>query len=227
MKKMLVTTAIFAVAALVGHQVVVNAQTPAPQTAAAPKVAVVNIGKVFQQYSKAQTFKKEMEETLKPYKDAAKAIQAHVVKLTEEGKAEKDQQRREAYDKAITENRRKLEDMDRDVRKLVGKKQEEQLQVLWRDVNNIVKAYSNTNGIQIVMGYGDPTEAMEIEGIPNIGRKMNALDMGSTVCLYSAPGTDISDGVIATLNHYYGQASTAAPTSNTKGAVLQTGGTQK
>ena len=223
---MLVTTALLAVAALVGHQVVVNAQTAAPQATVAPKVAVVNIGKVFQQYTKAQTFKKEMEETLKPYKDAAKAIQAHIVKLTEDGKAEKEQQRREAYDKAITENRRKLEDMDRDVRKLVGKKQEEQLQVLWRDVNNIVKGYANSQGIQVVMGYGDPTEALELEGIPNIGRKMNALDMGASVCLFAAQGTDISDGVVATLNHYYGQNNAATPVSN-KGPVQQTSGTQK
>ena len=46
---------------------------------------------------------------------------------------------------------------------VVGDKQEKQLVQLWKEVNDHVKYVGNTNGFHIVMGYGDPMDAKDLD----------------------------------------------------------------
>jgi Skp family chaperone for outer membrane proteins len=189
------------------------------QAQAGTKIAVVNIGLVFNQYKRAQGFKAELEKTLEPFKTKAK-------KLTDEMKAWSDEMRKpnfdikmkSTYDNAILKNQRELEDMDRDIKNLLGKKQEDNLVTLWKEVNTGVERVAAAYGFQIVFGYGDPMDKETLSKFPNINRKMQAMDTGSTVPLYVHGSVDLSQAIADTLNSWLPKDGSvpATPTSNTK-----------
>jgi len=202
------------------------AQTPAggggggAQAAAGTKIAVVNIGLVFNKYERAQAFKAELEKTLEPFKAKAK-------KLTDEMKAWSDEMRKPqfdvkmkaTYDGAILKNQRELEDMDRDIKNLLGKKQEENLVTLWKEVNTGIERVAQAYGFQIVLGFGDPMEKDTLNLFPNVNRKMQAMDLGSTVPLYVHGSVDLSQAIADTLNSWLKNSPQVpvTPVSNTTG----------
>ena len=182
------------------------------------KVAVVNIGLVFNKYTRAIAFKADLEATLAPFKDKAK-------KLTDQAKGweealqggkvpEKD---REQYINAIKQNRRELEDMSAKIQKDLGVKQEQNLVTLWKEVDMGIAAVAKSQGYQIVLGYGDPMEKELLHLFPNVNRKMQAMDLGSSVPLYVADSADISPIVVYNLNEWC---------KTPKGAVTPTSGTK-
>ena len=130
-----------------------------------------------------------------------------------------DQKKKEQYDAGILNNKRKLEDMQRDIQKLIGKKQEDNLVTLWKDVNTGIEAVAKAYGFQIVFGYGDPMEKELMHLFPNINRKMQAMDLGSTVPLYVHDSVDLSKIITDTLNAWDDQSrkqrTTLTPTSGT------------
>ena len=201
-----------------------SAQTPvggaggggAAQPQAGTKIAVVNIGLVFNQYQRAQAFKADLEKTLEPFKAKAK-------KLTDEMKAWADETRKPGfkiemkptYDNAILKNQRELEDMDREIKSLLGKKQEENLVTLWKEVNTGVERVAQAYGFQIVLGYGDPMDKETLHLFPNVNRKMQAMDLGSTVPLYVHNSVDLSQAIADTLNSWLPKNVPGTPTGAT------------
>ena len=182
------------------------------------KIAVVNIGEVFNKYKRAQAFKADLEATLAPYKDKAK-------KLTEQSKFWEDEARKpttkpadaENLVNAINKNKRDLEDMSTEISKLLGKKQEDNLVTLWKEVNMGIEAVAKAYGYQIVLGYGDPMEKDLLNHFPNVNRKMQAMDLGSTVPLYIHGSIDLSPVIVDTLNKWIEPKGAAlTPTSGTK-----------
>lgn len=175
----------------------------APAQQQGTRVAVVNIGEVFNKYERAKAFKEDLENTLKPYKDQAKKITEHIKQLEAElAKPQLPPVQRAQYEDAIKKDKRSLEDMSADISRLLGKKQEENLVLLWNEVNMGIKAVSDAYGFQIVLGYGDPIEKDLLHKFPNVNRKMQAMDLGSTVPLYIHGSVDISPIVVTTLNKW-------------------------
>jgi Skp family chaperone for outer membrane proteins len=211
-----------AIAGFVGSQL--SAQTggtAAPAASSGPtRVAVVNIGLVFSKYDKAKTFKTELEETLKPYKGQAETLRKDILSFKESiEKKDYSKFSKEQFEAGIVDRQRKMEDLDREVRRLIGKKQEDQLVQLWKEVNTHIQAYAQSNGIHVVMGYGDPMTAEELHAFPNINRKMQGMDLGAAVPLFVGQGLDISNDVVRSLNDYYQRCGGARPAS-TSGAIL-------
>jgi Skp family chaperone for outer membrane proteins len=188
-----------------------------PAAAQGTKIAVVNIGQVFNQYKRAQAFKADLESQLKPYKDRAKA-------LTDPLKSWEDEMRKpgaepktvEYYHNKIKTNKRELEDMSADISKVLGKKQEDNLVTLWKEVNMGIEAVAKAYGFQIVLGYGDPIEKDLMHHFPNVNRKMQAMDAGSGVPLYIHSSVDLSDVIVNTLNKWIEPKGAVTPTSGTK-----------
>ena len=79
-----------------------------------------------------------------------------------------------------------------------------------------IEAVAKAYGYQIVLGYGDPMEKDILNQFPNVNRKMQAMDLGSTVPLYIHGSVDISSIVVHNLNAWL----------EPKGAVTPTGGTK-
>ena len=190
---------------------------PAP-AAAGPRIAVVNIGLVFAKYDRAKAFKGEIEASLAPIRTEAETIKKNILKYKEDAvKAPAD--KRDQYEAVIVAENRKLEDLDRSARKAITQKQEAQLAILWKEVNDVIEAYAAANSFQLVLGYGDPVEPELLKGLGQINRKMNAMDVGSCTPLYISPNIDISNAVAMTLNQRFQAQRPAA-------GVQQTGGVQ-
>jgi Skp family chaperone for outer membrane proteins len=189
------------------------------QTTTGTRVAVVNVGLVFSKYEKAKFYKAELETTLKPFKTEGEKI-ANQMKTYGEPLKNKtvDPKLKDQYEQYLLKLKRDMEDLDMQARKLIGKKQEEQIVILYKEVTGAIQAFAKANSYHLVLGYGQ-----QIEGDPysfaNINRMMQGMDLGSATPLYLEGSVDISQAVVDTLNAYYrGAAGTvpAVPTSNQK-----------
>src|ERR1022692_1753245 len=90
--------------------------------------------------------------------------------------------------------------MGADIQQRLGKRQGENLVKLRKDVQAGMKTYAMESGIDLVLGYGDVMETELLNLFPNVNRKMQAMDLGSTVPLFLAARIDISSGVVHLLN---------------------------
>src|ERR1043165_6920617 len=100
--------------------------TPGP--AGTVRVAVVNVGLVFNKYEKAQAFKKDLEDTIKPFKVKAKKLTEEMEAWNAEMQAPAfDPQLKPQYENNIRQNQKKLEDMNIEIKDLVAKNQEDNL----------------------------------------------------------------------------------------------------
>jgi len=175
------------------------------------KVAVVNVGEVFQKYDKAKAYKAELEKIIGPRKAEAETLSKQMkdwaASLQHPSFDKKEQSR---YEQAILANKRKLEDMDRQVRTEIGKVQESQIVNLYKDLNAAVEATAKAQGFQLVLAYGDISgDQFTLE---NINRKMNGMDLGSTTPLFFAGSANITDQVTASLNALFRSTGGAAAT---------------
>lgn len=201
-----------------------NAAALAQQSAAGTRVAVVNVGQIFSKYEKAKFYKAELESTLKPFKEKGEAIQGEYKKYGEAFKknaATMKPQEKEQYENYLLKLKRDMEDLDAQARKLIGKKQEDQIVMLFKEVCGGIQAYAQANGFHLVLGYGQQIDG-DIYSFANINRVMQGMDLGSTTPLFLVGGVDISQPVVDNLNRMYQSAGGAAaptvpavPTSNT------------
>ncbi len=194
-----------------------SAVTPAAATVAAPtqpRVALVNIITIFQHYQKAKFYKTELEKDLEPFRVKGETLRKEVIKWTQDLQDPKfDPKNREQWERGILGNKRALEDLDREARKMIGKKQEGQVVQLYREVHEAVKRYAVANNYHLVLAYGEPTE-QDPFSFANIQRKVGGIEMGGGVNpIFFAPGLDISMAVVDLLNRQYG--SVVQPTSGT------------
>ncbi len=207
MKKTILFATGFAVLTAGGYCSYLFAQggNPPATTQAQPgtKVAVVNIGHVFNKYNRAIAFKTQLEREFEPFKAKAK-------KLTDEMKTWEDEMRNpkatpkdvETRQEYIKRNKRDLEDLGVEMQRMLGKKQEENLVTLWKEVNMGISKVSEAYGFQIVFGFGDPLDKALMDLFPNINRKMQAMDGGAAVPLYVHGSVDLSHAVTETLNRW-------------------------
>jgi Skp family chaperone for outer membrane proteins len=195
---------------------------------AGTKIGVVNVGTVFTKYKKAQDFKDELQTAIKPFKDKADGWRKDMIQYQDaiqSGKFQIDGKTysKESLEKGILDRKRALEDMDREVRNLVGKKQEDQLVQLWKEVTGHIRAYGASKGFHMVFGYGDPMDPKEWDTFPNINRKMQGMDLGAVCPLYVANGLDISEDVALSLNAALQQSRPAGPAVGGAGGVAPKG----
>ena len=222
MKKMIFLVAGFAalIAGAYGSSYLFAQQAGSAKPAAqqGTKIAVVNIGQVFNQYKRAVAMKTELEQTLKPYTDKGKTLTDQIKAWEDElRKPQLDPAKAGQYQDSIKAHKRTLEDMSAEITRLLGKKQEDNLVTLWKEVNMGIKAVGEAYGFQIVLGYGDPMEKNLLDQFPNVNRKMQAMDLGSTVPLYVHGSVDLSQAVVDTLNHWVDPNKKAVtPVSGTK-----------
>ncbi len=186
------------------------------QGAAGTRVAVVNVGLVFSKYNKAIFYKTELENTLKPYKKRGEEINEKIKQYGEplqQGKVT-DPALKEQYQKYLLQLKREMEDLDTNARKLIGKKQEDQIIALYKEVVGEVQDFAQKNGFQLVLGYGQKVEG-DPYTIDNITRIMQGMDQGSTTPMFMGLGVDISQAVVESLNRRYGGSTPTVPVTPT------------
>lgn len=200
---MLAGVAAFAVGAYFTTHLFAQQPPAAPTTPqAGTKIACVNVGQVFNNYVRAKAFKEELEKTVAPFKDRGKKLLDDIKNMQDAAqKPGFDPKYRDSYELQIRKNKRELEDMQLEIQKLIGKRQEDNMMTLWKEINMGIKAVSESAGYQIVLAYGDPIEK-EMQLVPNVSRKMQAMDSGAIIPIYVHGSADISDWVTRTLNRW-------------------------
>jgi Skp family chaperone for outer membrane proteins len=202
--------------------------TGAPAAPTQTRIAFVNIETVFQNYEKAVIYKKEMEKLIEPYKAKADKLKAEILQwqreLQDPAMQKNPKFNKEQWEAGVTKNKRDLEDLTKEVGLIVGKKNEEQVVQLFKEVNDAVQAHALANGFQAVMCYGESTKLNPL-GFENISRKVQGMEgSGCMSFMYIAPGLDISQAVTENLNRRYrSAATTGGPTTN---GVLPVSGKQ-
>src|SRR5262249_44302133 len=133
------------------------------QATAGTRVAVVNVGLVFTKYEKAIFYKSELENTLKPFKtkgeDIVEKMKPYAKALQEKKVTEP--KLKEQYEQYLLQQKRTLEDLEAEAKKLVSKKQEDQIITLYKEVIGTIQKYAQDNGYHLVLGYGQ-----QIDGDP-------------------------------------------------------------
>ena len=168
------------------------------------KVAVFNIGVVFTKYQRALDIKEETATDIKRFQAEAKELVENI-KAWDIARQNRDlsQKKKDLYEERIINAKRQLEDLDRQARTQVGKSQEAKITMLWKDVRAAVKTYAADHDLQLVISYGDPMQAEQLDLFPNINRKMQSMDQGAGVPFFVGPGVDISDALVEMLNRQY------------------------
>jgi outer membrane protein len=183
-----------------------NAQAPAPKT----KVGLVNLSHVIKQYNKFKTFQEELKNTVAPFSAKDASLKAEGDKLAKEAQNPSTAAaRRDEIQKKLKDIERQIEDNKVDAQKVVVKKQEDQLKILYMDIRNVVDRFAQAHGYEMVLHYNDATTTEEYWSPQNIARKMQA---GALMPMYIAGGLEISESIIRTLN----AAAPAPPATNPK-----------
>jgi Skp family chaperone for outer membrane proteins len=176
------------------------------------RVGLVNVGTIFLKYEKAKDFKEQLMKKVSPFKENMEKWRKEMIEYQDLLQKGDTKYNRQDLEKAITDRKRALEDADKAVRNLVGKQSEDQLVQLWREIIDRVEIYGKQNGFHVVLGYGDPPDPKDLHTFANINRKMQGMDIGAITPLFVAPGLEISEQVVQSLNASYMQ-NRVVPTS--------------
>jgi len=179
------------------------------------RIALVNLGHVIKNYNKFKQFQEELKKAVEPYqlrdKQIVGQIEAHQKALQDPTKSAAE---KETLEKNLRTYQRQREDNANDVKALVGKKNDDQMVILYREMQDVAQRYAVSHNFDLVLHYNDALPNTPDYYTPmNVARKMQA---GACVPVYAANGMDISIQLIQTLNASYapppaGSAMTPAP----------------
>jgi Skp family chaperone for outer membrane proteins len=186
-----------------------GARPAAPAAEPRTRVALINLTYVIKYYKKFETFQGELKTAVAPYQAKDASYKSEAEKLSKEMADPKTtEDKREADGKRLRELQLLLENNKTDAQKLLAKKQEDQLKILYMDVRSVVERYAQSHNFEMVLHYNDAVTERDYWTPQNIARKMQ---VGALMPMYSAKGMDISAEIVSTLNASYKPTASAAP----------------
>jgi hypothetical protein len=99
-----------------------------------------------------------------------------------------------------------VEDISNEAKAFIGKKRDEQIVQLYKEVQDVAQRYAMSQGIDLVMSYTDATEQKDYYNPAFVARKMQS---PGCMPIYFAQGTDISAEVVTALNSAFAPAAAA------------------
>src|SRR5260370_38160176 len=81
-------------------------------------------------------------------------------------------EKRDAIERQGKDLQRRIEDTKIDAQKVVGKKRDEQLKILYMDIHNVVSRYAQAHGHDLVLHFHDALTQQDYWSGPNVARKM-------------------------------------------------------
>ncbi|MFO0966020.1 MAG: OmpH family outer membrane protein [Gemmataceae bacterium] len=176
----------------------------AGQEAAPPtRIAAVNMGELLRNYAKAKAMKEAIEAEITPYKVLAEKLKTEMAKFQATVVDPlADMEAKNAASKNVLAHRRKMEDLDTEVRRALGAKQEQFIIDLYTDIQAAVRRHADANKIDLVVAHSEPAKD-DIFKFANVTRKITATDQGGTLLLFVRDRIDITDPVLKSLNDSY------------------------
>jgi outer membrane protein len=219
-RKMLVMAAMAALGVAIYLGTQLWAQQPgqpmrAP-TPASPKIGMVNVIYLVKGYHKYAVNNVEIEKINKQYDEKSKPMEKAIKDWQVVGSDPKSSQAdREKAEEAIRSWKRNYDDLVNEYKKVVGKKKDEQMVQLYKEIEQAVQTYAVANGFHLILHYSDALSEADKNSAMNIQRKLimpgNA---GALAPLYIANCMDVSNDVLNNLN-----AANPAPVAAVPGAA--------
>jgi Skp family chaperone for outer membrane proteins len=217
---MVVGLATLGVAAYVGgrlfaqQQPVGGAVRPASATRGT-RVAILNLKYVVTNYKKWTDFQNEYKAQYKVYEEKVQAknktLEAYKQALANPDKL--DAATREKYEKDGKALQREMQDIADEAKNTLGKKESDQLVIIYKEVAQAVSQFATANDLDLVLHYNDATTSEEMSSAANIHRKMGS---GPCTPVYYKPGeVDISQAIMQMLNQKLQAAAPATAPVNT------------
>ncbi len=187
-----------------------QAQRPATSAVAEPhtRIALVNLQYVIKSYQKYVNFQNEIkgnykyfEEQINAKKKMIEGHQAQLAKTTLPADQEKLQKEMRAW-------QREIEDVQLQAKEYLGKKTDDQLVILYREVQDAASRYAQAHNFDLVLQYTDATTDADLYTPMNVARKLQGTN-GACVPLYASPGMNISEPIAYALNAAYNSARAA------------------
>jgi Skp family chaperone for outer membrane proteins len=198
-----------------------GARPATPPAAAEPRtrVAIINLAYVVKHYAKFDAFQAEIKAAAAPYQAKDAQFKSEAERLAKETADPKTTaEKRDANEKRLRELQRLAEDNKNDAQKVLAKKQEDQLKILYMDVRAVVERYAQSHNFEMVLHYNDAINSTDYWSAQNIASKIQQRGL---MPMYSAAGMDISQEIVKTLNQSYRPAAAApapAPAAGAAGA---------
>jgi Skp family chaperone for outer membrane proteins len=213
---MVVGLATVGVAVYVGSRLMAQTGTQGyPATAAhvagaKTRVGLLNLKYVVMNYAKWKNFTEQLKGEYKKYEEQVNGLNTQMETLKKQMQAATDPTQKETIEKQAKQLQRQMQDLADEAKNTLGKKESDELVIIYKEIASAVAAYAQATDIDLVMHYNDATTPEEMNSPQNIQRKMVT---GPTTPLYYKPGDiDISQQILGMLNqHYQGAAAPAAP----------------
>ena len=183
--------------------------TADPGGAAPPtmKVRMVNLQYVIKNYKRTEALRAEHTELFKQYDDQIKKIKELIEGRTAQLQKPEFADKRDAIEKEIKRLQREMQDKTEEARTALDKKQGDLIVLVYKEVEEAVKTYAHSAGLEMVFHYNDAVAESDRGSAANIARKMSA---GACMPMFLAPGLDISQDIVNALNAKYPATSTTA-----------------
>jgi Skp family chaperone for outer membrane proteins len=178
-----------------------------PATSAKTKVAMLNLKYVVMNYTKWKNFTETLKSSYASYEQKAQALNTQMEGIKKQLQSA-DPATREKLTKDGKSLERQMQDLSDEAKNTLGKQEQDQMVIVYREIGAAVAGYAQSNDIDLVLHYNDAITDTEMNSPNNIGRKMMT---APTVPLYYAAGVDISAQILKMLNDNYAQAGGAAP----------------
>lgn len=200
---------VFAVAALVGAGRLAadgdDNKNETPRT----RIGLVNLTYAIKNYYKYKDFQEEIKEFVEPYQQTDTQLRRKMEKLRAEAERLNREaseggknailvnEKREALEIKGKQLQRELEDNTAEVKLKLAKRSDEEMQMIFRDVEESVKRYATSHDLDVVMHYNDAITPVDYLSGQNIARKLQS---GGLMPIYSTAGIDISKDITDLLN---------------------------
>jgi Skp family chaperone for outer membrane proteins len=166
------------------------------------RIALLNLTYVVKNYDKYKHFQDEIKHVMAGYQKQDEKLRAQLEKLRVQAEKNKDNSpivpaKAEDLEEKAKKLQRELEDNQAKAKKVMGKRSDEEMKLLYHDVEQAAKRYAASHDIDLVLHYNDAVAPEDYMSTQNIARKLNT---GALMPLYWTKNTDISKELVEILN---------------------------
>jgi Skp family chaperone for outer membrane proteins len=196
--------AVLGIAAYVGTQL--WAQTPGAGAAPnCPKIGLMNLAYVLKGYNKFKVYNDEIEKIRVQYEKQEMDLKKSIADWkTYWERKDISQPDKDKAEDAVKTLQRRVEDNINEYKKVRGKKSDEQMVQMYKEVEDTVKSWAGSNGFHMILHYSEALADSDKYVPQNVQRKLVGPGQSGGVCpIYFTPGMDVSEDIVRALNTRY------------------------
>ncbi len=183
------------------------AESKEKKPASRTRIGLVNLTYVIKNYDKYKEFQLEVKKFVEPFQERDAELRSQLEELRKKaakpslvptaGEDSEEKTKDEALEEKAKKIQREIEDNNAKVKLKMGKRSDDKMKVLYKDVMEATQSYATTHDLDLVLHYNDAITHEDLLSAQNIARKLNT---GALMPLYSKEELDISLDLVALLN---------------------------